>query len=124
MGLIKICEECKREFVPSVIDQNVCLACLIKPSRSEPKVKTCTSCQKPFEPKGNNQKKCDECRAEAQALEDLEPLPIKHDVTRETLNKLDSSFEEKAGELMRLAGVKKMYLEYEGFKVTIELVKQ
>jgi len=122
--MIHICEECQREFTPAVPGQCVCTACLIKPHRSESKVKNCIDCKNPFEPSGNAQKRCPECRAAGQAAEDMEPMTIKHtpDPVQQTLKRFDKSFEAMAGELMQLAGVRKMQLCYDKFKVTIELV--
>ena len=89
---MKICEDCQREFIPSVSGQEFCLACLIKPKKELP--------MEVPEKKGPGR-------------------PPKS--PQETLAQLDTpSFEEQAASLMKIAGVKKMRLDYNTFSVTIE----
>lgn len=98
-------------------------------------MKTCIQCQTPFEPSGNAQKKCPACRDAAlapatdnasrrQALADYctdDPKPVKAP-HQQTLDRLSNdSFGRIAGDLMQLAGVRKMHLDYGKYKVTIEL---
>jgi hypothetical protein len=98
-------------------------------------MKECIQCQTPFTPTGNAQKKCPACRdaalapatdnASRQALVDYcsglgssEKLP--HQATMDRL--ANPSFEKMAGDLMMIAGVKRMQLDFVKYKVTIELI--
>ena len=83
-----------------------------------PDYKICTECNEEFVPKGNNQKRCDKCRS-------LEPAPVHKDPEHPTalVERLNTpDIERLASELMRLAGVKRMELVYDKFRVTIEAV--
>lgn len=116
----KTCESCNNPFETSSTDQVLCIQCMIKPRsyKSFNNLKEdmmaeslCITCQAPFVKAFPNQKFCDDCRDKK-----VSPTPL------EALDKVadSSTIQSIATKLMTLAGVNKMELCYDTFKVTIE----